>query len=281
MSIEKALERAIENGELELLYQAQTDMKRRLTGAEALIRWHHPELGDIPPLTFIPLAEESGLIVPVGAWVLEQACCQAAAWIKGGLPIGRMAVNISARQLGQAGFMDGVRSALERSGLRPDCLELELTETVLMHNLGDCMSRLQGLRDLGVSVAIDDFGTGYSSLSYLQKLPVSRVKIDQSFVHGITDDSQDTLPLIRAIVDLAHGLGLTVLAEGVETERQFEALTAAGCDLVQGYLIHRPQPASQMDAVFRQLLPDLDRLGFALRDSAKVTADASEVTSFS
>ena len=139
-----------------------------------------------------------------------------------------------------------------------------------MYDLGDCMHRLQGLRELGVSVAIDDFGTGYSSLSYLQKLPVSRVKIDQSFVHGITSRSQETLPLIRAIVDLAHGLGLTVIAEGVETEHQLEALAAAGCDLVQGYLIHRPQPASQMETVFRQLLPDLGRLGLALRDSAEV-----------
>jgi EAL domain-containing protein (putative c-di-GMP-specific phosphodiesterase class I) len=273
MSIEKALESAIENGELELLYQAQTDLERRLTGAEALIRWHHPELGEVPPLTFIPLAEESGLIVPLGAWVLEQACCQAASWIKAGFPIGRMAVNISARQLGQAGFMDGVRSALERSGLRPDCLELELTETALMHNLGDCMSRLQGLCDLGVSVAIDDFGTGYSSLSYLQKLPVSRVKIDQSFVQGITDHSQETLPLIRAIIDLAHGLGLTVLAEGVETEHQLEALANAGCDLVQGYLIHKPQPASQVETEFRQLWPDLAQLGFALRHDAEVPVD--------
>jgi diguanylate cyclase (GGDEF)-like protein len=273
MSIEKALESAIENGELELLYQAQTDLERRLTGAEALIRWHNPELGEVPPLTFIPLAEESGLIVPIGAWVLEQACCQAASWIKAGFPIGRMAVNISARQLGQAGFMDGVRSALERSGLRPDCLELELTETALMHNLGDCMSRLQGLCDLGVSVAIDDFGTGYSSLSYLQKLPVSRVKIDQSFVQGITDHSQETLPLIRAIIDLAHGLGLTVLAEGVETEHQLEALATAGCDLVQGYLIHRPQPASQVETEFRQFWPDLAQLGFALRHDAEVPVD--------
>ena len=197
------------------------------------------------PLTFIPLAEESGLIVPIGAWVLQQACRQAASWLKAGFPIGRLAVNISARQLGQADFTDVVRAALELSGLPPNCLELELTETALMHNLGDCMSRLQGLRELGVSVAIDDFGTGYSSLSYLQKLPVSRVKVDQSFVHAITDHLQETLPLIRAILDLAHGLGLTVVAEGVETEHQLAVLAAAGCDFVQGHLIHRPQPASR------------------------------------
>jgi len=274
MSIEKALESAMENGELELHYQAQTNLVRRLTGAEALVRWHNPELGQVPPLTFIPIAEESGLIIPIGAWVLEQACCQTASWLKEGFPIGRIAVNISARQLGQSGFMDGVRLALDRSGLSPDCLELELTETALMYSLGDCMHRLHGLRELGVSVAIDDFGTGYSSLSYLQKLPVSRVKIDQSFIHGITDRSQETLPLIQAIVDLAHGLGLTVIAEGVETEHQLEVLAAAGCDQLQGYLIHRPQPARQMETAFRQFLPDLGQLGLALRDSAGATADA-------
>jgi len=253
MAIEKALESAIENGELELYYQAQTNLERHLTGAEALIRWHNRELGEVSPLTFVPLAEESGLIVPIGAWVLEQACFQAASWLKAGFPLGRMAVNISARQLGQADFIDVVRSALERSGLRPDCLELELTETALMNNLGESIPRLQGLRELGVSVAIDDFGSGYSSISYLQKLPVSRVKIDQTFVHSITDRSHETLPLIRAIVNLAHGLGLTVLAEGVETEHQLEVLATTGCDLVQGYLIHRPQPASQAETAFCQL----------------------------
>jgi len=154
--------------------------------------------------------------------------------------------------------MDVVRRALERSGLRPDCLELELTESALLYNLGESISRLQGLRELGVSVAIDDFGTGYSSLSHLQKLPVSRVKIDQSFVQSINDRAQETLPLIRAIVDLAHGLGLTVLAEGVETEHQLEVLATAGCDLVQGYLIHRPQPAGQAESAFRQLCPTLN-----------------------
>jgi diguanylate cyclase (GGDEF)-like protein len=274
MSIEKGLEGAVENGELELHYQAQTDLGRRLTGAEALLRWNNPDLGQVPPLTFIPVAEESGLIVPIGAWVLEQACRQTASWLKAGFPISRIAVNISAWQLGQTGFMEGVQSALERSGLSPACLELELTETALMRDLENCMHRLQGLRELGVSVAIDDFGTGYSSLSYLQKLPVSRVKIDQSFVHGITGCSHGTLPLIRAIVDLAHGLGLTVIAEGVETETQLEALTAAGCDLVQGYLIHRPQPANQVEIAFRQLSPDLARLGFALRDNPEVPVHA-------
>jgi diguanylate cyclase (GGDEF)-like protein len=275
MSIEKALESAMENGELELHYQAQTNLELHLTGAEALVRWHNLELGQVLPLTFVPVAEESGLIIPIGAWVLEQACCQTASWLKAGLPIGRIAVNISARQLGQSSFVEGVRSALDRSGLSPACLELELTETALMYSFGDCMHRLHGLRELGVSVAIDDFGTGYSSLSYLQKLPVSRVKIDQSFVQGITDRSQETLPLIRAIVDLAHGLGLTVIAEGVETEHQLEVLAAAGCDQVQGYLIHRPQPASQVETAFRQFLPDLGRLGLALRDNVEVPVDVA------
>jgi diguanylate cyclase (GGDEF)-like protein len=270
MSVEKALESAVENGELELYYQAQTDLKLQLTGAEALLRWYNPELGQVHPATFIPVAEESGLIVPIGTWVLEQACRQTAAWLKAGFPVGRIAVNISARQLGQTGFMEGVRSALERSGLSPDCLELELTETALMYDLENCMNRLQSLRELGVSVAIDDFGTGYSSLFYLQRLPVSRVKIDQSFVHGITGRSQETLPLIRAIVDLAHGLGLKVIAEGVESESQLEALTKAGCDLVQGFLIHRPQPASQVEASFRKLSRGPGREGLGLRASAEV-----------
>jgi diguanylate cyclase (GGDEF)-like protein len=264
MSIEKALESALENREMELHYQLQTDFGRHLTGVEALVRWHNPELGQVLPLTFVPVAEESGLIIPIGAWVLEQACCQAAAWLKADIPIGRVAVNVSARQLGQSGFVKEVRSALELSGLSPEYLELELTESTLMYSFADCMHRLRDLRDLGVSVAIDDFGTGYSSLSYLQKLPVSRVKIDQSFIAGITDRSQETLPLIRAIVDLAHGLGLTVIAEGVETERQFDALAAVGCNQVQGYFIHRPQPSSQTELAFRQYLPDLARLGLAL-----------------
>jgi EAL domain-containing protein (putative c-di-GMP-specific phosphodiesterase class I) len=260
----------VENGELELHYQLQTDFERRLTGVEALIRWHNPQLGEVLPLTFVPVAEESGLIIPIGAWVLEQACCKAASWLRAGYPIGRIAVNISARQLGQSGFVEGVRAALERSGLSPDCLELELTETALMYSFGDCMHRLHDLRMLGVSVAIDDFGTGYSSLSYLQKLPVSRVKIDQSFIKGITDRSPETLPLIQAIVDLAHGLGLTVIAEGVETERQFQALATAGCNQVQGFLIHKPQPSSQMEAAFRRYLPDVARLGLALKDGVEV-----------
>jgi EAL domain-containing protein (putative c-di-GMP-specific phosphodiesterase class I) len=272
MSTEKALESALENGELELAYQLQTSFERHLTGVEALVRWHNRELGQVLPLTFIPVAEESGLIIPIGAWVLEQACCQAASWLQAGFPIGRIAVNISARQLGQSDFLEGIRLALARSGLSPDFLELELTESALMYSVGECIHRLHGLRELGVSVAIDDFGTGYSSLSYLQKLPVSRVKIDQSFVRGITDRSRETLPLIQAIVDLAHGLGLTVIAEGVETEHQFEALAAAGCNQVQGYLIHRPQPASQVETAFRQFLPDLGRLGFKLRGDAAVPA---------
>lgn len=268
MSIEKALESAVENGELALYYQAQTNLDRSLTGAEALLRWHNPHLGQVFPATFIPVAEESGLIIPIGDWVLEQASRQAASWLKAGFPIGRIAVNISARQLGQADFVERVRAVLERSGLSPNCLELELTETALMYDLENCMHRLQGLRELGVSVAIDDFGTGYSSLFYLQKLPVSRVKIDQSFVRGITARSKGTLPLIRAIVDLAHGLGLTVIAEGVENESQLEALTKAGCDLVQGYLIHRPQPATHAEAAFRQLATGLSRLGAAVNVDA-------------
>jgi diguanylate cyclase (GGDEF)-like protein len=253
MSIEKALESAVEKGELELHYQAQTDLTRRLKGAEALLRWYNPDLGQVTPFAFIPVAEESGLIVPIGGWVLEEACRQTASWLRSGFPIDRIAVNISARQLGQKGFLKEVRSALERSGLSPDHLELELTETALMNDLENAMRHLEGLREFGISVAIDDFGTGYSSLFYLQRLPVSRVKIDKSFVQGIIGRTRETLPIIRAIIDLAHDLGLTVIAEGVETENQLDALVVAGCDLVQGYLIHKPQPAGQIEAAFGQL----------------------------
>ena len=273
MSVEKDLESALENGEFEPHYQAQTNLERRLTGAEALLRWNNPHLGQILPAAFVPWLR-SGPIVPIGSWALEQACRQTAAWLKAGFPVGRIAVKISARQLGQTGFMEGVQSVLERSGLSPDRLELELTETALMYDLENCMYRLQALRELGVSVAIDEFGTGYSSLSYLQKLPVSRVKIDQSFVHRITSRVQSTLPLIRAIVELAHGLGMTVIAEGVESENQLEALSAAGCDLVQGYLIHKPEPASDVEIAFRELSPDLARLGAALPGECRSPCDS-------
>jgi diguanylate cyclase (GGDEF)-like protein len=253
MSIEKSLETALANNEFELHYQAQTDFDAHLTGAEALLRWANPQLGKVPPGTFIPIAEESGLIVPIGAWVLEHACRQAAAWIKDGFPVSRIAVNISARQLAQADFMERVRTALDCAGVGPERLELELTETALMSDFDTCMHRLRSLRDLGVSVAIDDFGTGYSSLFYLQRLPVNKVKINQSFVHGISSHSHESLALIRAIVNLAHGLKLTVIAEGVETATQRDALAAAGCDQMQGFLIHRPQPAAEMGASFRML----------------------------
>jgi diguanylate cyclase (GGDEF)-like protein len=258
MSIEKALDSAVEKGELELHYQAQTDLTRRLKGAEALLRWYNPELGQVTPVAFIPVAEESGQIVPIGSWVLEEACRQMASWLRSGFSIERIAVNISARQLGQTGFLNGVRSALDINGLSPDRLELELTETALMNDLENGIRHLEGLRDLGVSVAIDDFGTGYSSLFYLQRLPVSRVKIDKSFVQGIIGRSRETLPIIRAIVDLAHDLGLTVIAEGVETEKQLEALVVAGCDLVQGYLIHKPQSAAKVEVSFRELSREFD-----------------------
>jgi diguanylate cyclase (GGDEF)-like protein len=270
MTIEKSLENAIENRELEMYYQVQTDLDRRVTGVEALIRWHNPVLGGVSPEIFIPVAEESGLIVPIGAWVMAQACHQAAQWMAAGFPIGRIAVNISARQLSQTDFIDGVRRTLESTGLRAEQLELELTETALMHNIEDCLERLAALRELGVTVAIDDFGTGYSSLGYLQKLPVNRVKIDQSFVNGITSQSQETLPLIRAIVDLAHGLGLEVIAEGVETESQFQVLRSAGCDAAQGYLLHKPGPAHEIELFMGQQVSDLTHLRSAIEEPGSV-----------
>jgi predicted signal transduction protein with EAL and GGDEF domain len=268
MSIERNLEGAIADQELEVYYQAQTDAYRHVLGFEALVRWNNPVVGVVSPEVFIPVAEESGLIIPIGDWVLRQACSQSAAWSAAGHPAPRVAVNVSARQLAQDDFVSSVQHALEDSSLPPHCLELELTETALMKNLDDCVERLTQLRNLGVSISIDDFGTGYSSLSYLQKLPVTSLKIDKSFVREITEKSKNTLPLIQAIVDLAHGLGLHVVAEGVETERQLHALRNAGCDMVQGYLLHRPQPAREVEALLARSTSDLLRLGETLESDA-------------
>ena len=268
MAIEKGLETAIDAGELQLHYQVVTDLNRNVAGVEALLRWHSPEMGQVNPETFIPVAEESGLVVPIGNWVLEQACRQAAAWAREDCPVPRVAVNISARQLAQPDFATTVLRILEMTGLKGEQLELELTETVLMHNIGECMETLSTLRMCGVSVAIDDFGTGYSSLGSLQKLPANRVKIDRSFVAGIAGASRTTLPLIRAIVELAHNLDLEVVAEGVETELQFEVLKQAGCDLAQGFLLHRPAPAGEVETFLRKQASGLENLERALAEAS-------------
>jgi diguanylate cyclase (GGDEF)-like protein/PAS domain S-box-containing protein len=242
LEIENALRRAMDNGEMQLYYQPQAAMSGKLAGFEALLVWMHPRLGVIPPAQFIPVAEESGMIFPIGAWALTEACRQNAAWQRSGSSRLKVAVNVSPMQFARADFVETVAQALAHSGLEPALLELELTENVVVRDLEESARQMDRLRALGVGISIDDFGTGYSSLSYLRHLPIDTLKIDQSFLKELGSESS-TVPLVQAIVTLAHGLGLTVVAEGVENHRQLEALRSVGCDMFQGYLLGEPLPA--------------------------------------
>jgi diguanylate cyclase (GGDEF)-like protein len=231
----------------EVRYQPQVDVNTdTVSGFEALLRWNHLELGNIPPSKFIPIAEESGLIVPLGAWVLEQACQQNAAWQRAGLRAVKIAVNVSSLQFERPDFVSIVRSALERSGLKAEYLELELTETVFGGQNDELVRRMAELRDVGVHLSIDDFGTEYSSLRYLQSLPIDALKIDRSFTQGLElemqNGSRSTLPLIQAIISLAKGFKMSVIAEGVEHEDVLEELRAQGCNTVQGFLFAQAVP---------------------------------------
>ncbi|MFX0145687.1 MAG: EAL domain-containing protein [Candidatus Hodarchaeota archaeon] len=250
LEIETALRRAMENNELQLYYQPQVEMSGKLAGLEALLVWNHPKLGVISPTQFIPVAEESGMIVPIGAWVLEEACRQNAVWRAVGYRTVTVAVNVSPMQFARADFVETVASALRHSGLESSLLELELTESVVMRDVVESARQMERLRTLGVSISIDDFGTGYSSLSYLRRLPIDNLKIDQSFLEELEKDS-NTMPLVQAIVALAHGLGLSVIAEGVETEAQMEVLRAVKCDKVQGYLLGGPLPAEAAERLLQ------------------------------
>jgi diguanylate cyclase (GGDEF)-like protein/PAS domain S-box-containing protein len=253
LRMENDLRRAIERDELELHYQPQLDLASgAVCAVEALLRWHHPRKGLILPNAFIPLAEETGLIVPLGEWVLEQACRQAAQWQREGVGPLRVAVNISARQLLRPGLDSAVRQALAESGLEPRCLELELTESSVMHDPAHAQGVLHALRELGVLLSIDDFGTGYSSLAYLKRLPLDRLKIDRSFIGGIPQDGDDAA-IVETIIVMTHKLGLRVIAEGVETQEQRAQLLRQGCDEVQGFLWARPVPAAEVPALVRAL----------------------------
>jgi diguanylate cyclase (GGDEF)-like protein/PAS domain S-box-containing protein len=258
LTLETALRRALERDEFRLYYQPQIDVKTgRIIGAEALIRWQHPELGLVPPLEFIPLAEETGLIVPIGEWVLRTACTQARAWQDAGLVLSRVAVNLSARQFRQPLLLDMITAALRQTGLAPERLEIELTESLVMQNVNRTIEVLQGLKRMGVSVAVDDFGTGYSSLSYLQRLPIDAIKIDRSFIEHIPGNPDDAA-IATAIIALAKSLELTVVAEGVETQEQLNFLRHHDCDTAQGYYFARPLPAEEFVRFLRQspLQPD-------------------------
>ena len=236
-ALERDLRSAVANGELSLEYQPQQHNSGKIIGFEALVRWHHPQRGTVPPAEFIPVAEESDLILEIGEWVLREACREAATWDNSL----QVAVNVSAIQFRRGDLQHLVRTVLNESGISPAQLELEITEGVLIENVARAAAMLKSLKILGVRVALDDFGTGYSSLSYLQSFPLDRIKIDRSFIAslGHTDRS---LAIVRAVIGLAHGLGLPALAEGVETNDQLATLMSEGCDETQGFLIGRPRP---------------------------------------
>ena len=257
LTLESSLRLAIERHELFLVYQPQCDVATgKMIGAEALLRWRHPELGLVPPDRFIPVAENSGLIVTIGEWVLETACAQARQWQDEGLPPLPVAVNVSAVQFRQQSFPDLVRKVLRETGLSPEYLELELTESLLLGNAEATLSMLQRLRTMGVKLSIDDFGTGYSSLSYLNHLPVYKLKIDRSFVRDIAVDPDDAA-ITGTIISMAKNLKIKVIAEGVENEEQMSFLRQHDCDEVQGYLFSKPLPAAEFSHKLRgTLLPD-------------------------
>ena len=259
LTLESSLRRALERSEFEVYYQPVLDTNtRKIVGMEALLRWHHPELGLVQPAEFIPLAEDTGMIVPIGEWVLRTACTQSKAWQEAGFAPLTLAVNLSARQFQQQNLSEVVARILQETRLNSHDLELELTESSIMKNAESAVQTLGELKAMGVKIAIDDFGTGYSSLGYLKRLPIDTVKIDRSFVRDVTTEPDDAA-LVMAIITLAHNLRLKVIAEGVETEEQRRFLHLLRCDEWQGYLFSRPLPV----AAFEELLSRAQNLAFS------------------
>jgi len=264
LAMENDLRRALERAELALHFQPQVELRGGMViGGEALLRWTRASVGSVARTAFIPIAEETGLIVPIGEWVLRHACKQALAWrarVRGDFSV---AVNISARQFQQPGLVELVRDVLGETELPPSALELEITESSAMHDLAHTGRTLRELKALGVTLAIDDFGTGFSSLSYLSRFPIDRLKIDRSFVSGLGKDAGADA-ITAAVVTLGHSLGLRVIAEGVETREQLSALRELGCDEIQGYLFSTPLPADAFQALLcegRQLAPERGEQG--------------------
>jgi EAL domain-containing protein (putative c-di-GMP-specific phosphodiesterase class I) len=255
------LRRGIEGGQFEVFYQPIVNVRKGTAiGAEALVRWHHPSRGLVPPVEFIPIAESTGLVVPLGKWVLAEACRQAESWRQTGITDDAfyISVNLSARQLQDPALLDDVAAAIRDSGLPARAVLLEVTESVLMDDLDAALARLQALKDLGLRLAVDDFGTGYSSLSYLRNFPMDVVKIDKSFVDRITLDVEG-VALVRSVIELSHALALTSIAEGVEREDQLAVLDELGCDNVQGYLFAKPMPTEQFAEALTRLRTDAER----------------------
>ncbi len=244
--LENSLRRALERNEFRLYYQPQLELRTGKTiGAEALIRWQHPDLGFIPPMEFIPIAEETGLIHPIGEWVLKTACAQKKLWDDQGFKPFRISVNLSARQFHYANLVDMVGDTIRKSGIDPKDLDLELTESTIMDRLEETTQTLRRLKNMGTRISIDDFGTGYSSLMYLKTFPIDTIKIDKSFVNDVTTDPDDQA-ITQAIISMAHSLKLDVVAEGVETKEQLEILRSQSCDIIQGYLFSKPIPTENI-----------------------------------
>jgi diguanylate cyclase (GGDEF)-like protein/PAS domain S-box-containing protein len=251
VSLEGELHKALDDRQFQLHYQVQVDRSSHPVGAEALIRWVHPERGQVLPAQFIPLAEETGLILPIGQWVLETACAQLKSWQAEALSRDLvLAVNVSARQLHQADFVAQVRAVVQRHAINPKLLKLELTEGMLLENIEHTIATMNALNEIGVKFSLDDFGTGYSSLQYLKRLPLDQLKIDQSFVRDIATHSSD-IAIVRTIVAMARSLDIAVIAEGVETEQQQQMLLKNGCTNYQGYLYGKPLPIGEFDALLR------------------------------
>ncbi|HZV53523.1 MAG TPA: EAL domain-containing protein [Rhodocyclaceae bacterium] len=250
-SMESDLRRVVAQGQLVLYYQPQFDYENRVLGAEALLRWQHPLRGLVPPAEFIPLAEETGLIIPIGAWVLETACKQLRTWEDNPVMCNlRLAVNVSAKQFHQPDFVEQVRSTVERTGANPHRLKLELTESVIIDDIADTVEKMKTLKSMGVGFSMDDFGTGYSSLSYLRRLPLDQLKIDRSFIHEVESNSGDAV-IVQTIIGMARSLGLDVIAEGVEKEGQRQFLNRNDCPEFQGFLFSQPVPVSVFETLMK------------------------------
>jgi EAL domain-containing protein (putative c-di-GMP-specific phosphodiesterase class I) len=256
LRLEAEVRHATEREEFVVYYQPQIDLRSgRIIGAEALVRWQHPQRGLLLPAEFLQAASDTGMIRAIDEWMLRTACRQNRTWQQRGLAVPRVSINVSNSLFHGTTLLKAVEATFFETGLTPDRLELELTESVAMRNVDTSITALQQLKTMGVQLAIDDFGTGYSSLSYLQRLPVNRVKIDQSFVRELLSLVQP-VPIVRAIIAMAHSLRLEVLAEGVEDERQRSMLMAEGCDQAQGYLFGRPMPAAEFERLLvRVVLP--------------------------
>jgi EAL domain-containing protein (putative c-di-GMP-specific phosphodiesterase class I) len=277
VSLEGALRRAIEREEFVLHFQPKSDLRSgKITGVEALVRWHRPGHGLIPPDRFVSVLEDTGLILPVGAWVIRAACEQIAAWDRLGLPPLRLAVNLSARQFRHLYLASMIEDSLRQNGIEPQRLEIELTESLLMEDNDATRSMLESFRRLGVRMAIDDFGTGHSSLSYIRRFAIDTLKIDRSFVQSLPDNDEDTA-ICSAVIALGRNMKMCVVAEGVETAEQAQVLRELGCDEVQGYWISRPMPGADFAGWF----VNYNRARTARKRSRSRYSDTSPITLFS